>query len=220
MKDEVHNLSCSREADLVSFLYNEMSDAEKSDFQRHLHGCGECSAQFASFRDVRSGIATWKNQTVLQYAPATNPAQFAPARKPSALAALREFFSLSPVWLKGAVALASLVFCLLAGFAVLRLRNTAPANVAMNQATPAIINVEKPKPTQTAPEQSTPAMADAGTSVRKTLPNVRPQRQQVALKHTTRPLSRVERQELAADLRLIEPRAEGGLELLSDQINQ
>ena len=219
MKDEVHNLSCSREADLVSFLYNEMSDAEKSDFQRHLHGCGECSAQFASFSDVRSGIATWKNETIVQHVPAMNAAQFAGERAPSALAALREFFTLSPVWLKGAVAVASLLFCLLAGFAVLRLRDTAPPNVAINQPTKSPVNVETPQPNRTTPEESLD-IADAGTSIPSPTTATSPRRQQVAAKQGAKPLSRVERQELAADLRLIEPRGEADVELLSDQINQ
>lgn len=218
MKDEVDTLSCRREADLIGFLYNEMGDTEKSDFQRHLRGCAECSDQFAAFTDVRAGITTWRNETILQTAPQINAAQFATEQKPSALAALREFFSLSPVWLKGAVAVVSLLFCLLAGFAVLRFRDTANPNVATNQPPPAtgLGRVEKPQP-----QEKSSVVAEAGPPVREpATPPVRPRRQQVAVNKGTRPLSKVERQELAADLRLIEPGTEGDLELLSDRINQ
>src|SRR5712692_5098070 len=125
---------CHRSEDLVTYLYNEASAAEAQDFAGHVETCEACRAEFAVFSQVHESILLWRNEAlgsafspVPQAAPVlaeatTDSRQFLRhERKLPALAALREFFSVSPLWLRGATAVASLLFCLLVVLAVARL---------------------------------------------------------------------------------------------------
>ncbi len=227
MNEDVHALSCNREADLVSFLYGEISETEKANFQRHMHGCAECSNQLAEFTGVHNAISNWRDESILG-SPAVAGRAANNVRKPSAIAALREFFHLSPVWLKGAVAVASLIFCLLAGLAIMRSRNTAPQPVATNQ--PAQSQPESNSSLERDVEKASaikeqPALATAGenrSTIQSPKQNVMPRRVHVAAQRANKKqlLTKAERQELAADLRLIDSGRESDLELLSDRINQ
>lgn len=121
---------CHRSEDLVTYLYNEASAAEAQDFASHIETCEACRAEFAVFSQVHESIVLWRNEALgsafspaPQAAPvpaeATDSRQFVrPERKLPALAALREFFSVSPLWLRGATAFAALLLCLLAVLAV------------------------------------------------------------------------------------------------------
>lgn len=115
MPDMPDASSCAHVDDLVAYLYGETNETEALDFQNHLSNCSTCRAELSAFADVRGGIGAWRDE-------ALNPmAAFAPdavrqrvvveaATKRSALAALREFFTLSPLWLRGATAFAALLF--------------------------------------------------------------------------------------------------------------
>src|SRR4029078_13446064 len=72
----------------------------------------------ASFGVVRESIVTWRDEALAVFVstPVTT------TTRKSALAALRQFFDLSPLWLKGATAFALLVFCLLVGIVIFRNR--------------------------------------------------------------------------------------------------
>jgi anti-sigma factor RsiW len=110
----------------VAYLYGEASESEALDFEGHMRGCASCAAEAEAFGQVRVSIGEWRRQTVGSTAsPALSPtaldAAGTPARKPSALAALREFFALSPMWLRGATAFAGLAMCALVVFAAVRL---------------------------------------------------------------------------------------------------
>jgi anti-sigma factor RsiW len=122
---------CHRSEDLVTYLYNEASAAEAQDFASHIETCEACRAEFAVFSQVHESILLWRNEALgAAFAPApqaapvlaeaaTDSRQFVrPERKLPALAALREFFSVSPLWLRGATAFAALLLCLLAALAV------------------------------------------------------------------------------------------------------
>src|SRR5215210_8509277 len=109
------NLStCERASDLMAFVYNEANDSERRDFEQHLQRCSNCREEVASFGLVRESIRDWRDEALSGFvaAPFTS--------KKSALAALRQFFDLSPLWLKGATALAAVTFVMLAGLALLR----------------------------------------------------------------------------------------------------
>mgnify|MGYP003694745227 CR=1 FL=1 len=119
--------------------------AESQTFQRHLRECAQCNAEFAGFSDVRQSVVAWRNESLGAMAsPERVPNRVAnmagaagrTEQTPSALSALREFFNLSPLWLKGAVAFASLLFCVFAGLAVSRLREK-PTVAVVPPATPA-----------------------------------------------------------------------------------
>lgn len=211
--NETNSPACERGSDLIAFLYNETDDRETRDFELHLQQCSTCREEIAAFGSVRESITAWRDEALSGFVATT------PVRKKSALAALRQFFELSPLWLKGATAFALLAFCVLAALAIVRLKTTAPTLTAAN---PAAVYTEEdvnrrvkealanqPKPNQAV---ETPAVVVAS-------PKPKPQRitkpSQVA--KSRRPLSKSEREQLAADLRLLH---DADLDLLGDRINQ
>lgn len=120
---------CHRAEDLVTYLYGEATAEEARDFSAHMQQCDACRAEFTVFHQVHDSIVAWRNEAIGATSPvsagATNPVVVTGAfvqheRKLSALAALREFFSVSPLWLRGATAFAGLLLCALIVFAVSR----------------------------------------------------------------------------------------------------
>src|SRR5258708_24265131 len=113
---------CHRSEDLVTYLYNEASAAEAQDFAGHVEACEACRAELAVFSQVHESILLWRNDALgsafspaAQAAPVlseatTDSRQFVRrGRRLPALAAVREFFSVSPLWLRGATAIAALL---------------------------------------------------------------------------------------------------------------
>lgn len=231
---EVNAPNCGRENDLIAFLYGELNEVESRTFQRHMHDCAACNTELAGFRTVRESVVAWRNESLggVSSSQMTGPAVTrASLGKPSALAALREFFNLSPLWMKGAVAFASILFCLFAGLAVARLRDKPPTAVANNpdKANSEKLNarveqrvqaeLQRIKSTEKAP--AAPVIVNAsgpnpGRHVRRGGNEVPTNANQQA----RRPLSKSEREQLAADLRLISGKNDGELDLLDDRINQ
>ena len=119
---------CHRAEDLVTYLYGEATAEEARDFSAHMQQCDACRAEFTVFHQVHDSIVAWRSEALgatPALAGATNSvvatAEFVPeGRRLSALAALREFFSVSPLWLRGATAFAGLLLCALIVFAVSR----------------------------------------------------------------------------------------------------
>jgi len=223
MNDTLNNSTCGRTDDLISFLYGE-SDA--NDFNQHLQACVNCQNEFASLGGVRESIALWKMEALS--APRTEITPV-PVRRRSAVAALREFFALSPLWMKGAVGFAAVVFCVMA---VLVYRsNQAPPD------SPVFTTTNVPKYTE---QQMKDAIAkaledQAITFAAKTATNNQQEVKSVPVPIKNRqvagtnraaqwasrkPLSRAERQQLASDLRLLSPREEDTLTLIGERINQ
>src|SRR5436190_5372437 len=137
---EVNIPICGRENDLIGFLYGELNESEARAFQRHLHECAACSREFAGFGDVRELVVAWRNESLSSIgltAPVmgSSPTRAAEA-KPSAMAALREFFNLSPLWMKGAVAFAAILFVVFGGLALTHLRDKGPTAVVAAPVTP------------------------------------------------------------------------------------
>jgi hypothetical protein len=124
---------CERAAELVAYFYNEASRDERESFDAHLARCGACRDELAAFAGVREAVGHWRakilnNAGALSFPAADTAAPqarhltatvaaAAPPRR-SALAALREFFALSPVWLRAGVAAATVVVCALVALAV------------------------------------------------------------------------------------------------------
>lgn len=239
MEDELNARGCERENDLIAFLYDELDAGESRVFRRHIQACSSCSAELRDFTNIRESVVGWRNEAlvgVTSPAVQVSPVVRAGMAKPTALTALREFFNLSPLWMKGAVVFASLLFCLFAVLAAARLRDTPPPPLAVNpdvktyserelnavverrvqEERQRIKNISEPTPvppaiaTPTSDRVSHRQRSNRVTEVAATVP------QQKA----RRPLSKVERQQLAADLRLIVDPTEGELDLLDDRINQ
>jgi anti-sigma factor RsiW len=210
---------CERGSDLIAFLYNEATAEEKRDFELHLKECTGCREEVASFGLVRESITAWRDEALSGFVstPLSNKAS-----KKSAVAALRQFLDLSPLWLKGATAFAVLAFCLLAALAIVRLqtnnRQTTSANV--NQAaTYTDEDVKRMVQEALAKQEDVKQPSEIPlTSTTAKPPKQKGPTSQVA--RSRRPLSRAEREQLAADLRLLSTSDDAGLQLLGDRINQ
>src|ERR1041384_5833257 len=111
---------CERASDLIAFLYNEADERERRDFQLHLNECSTCREEVASFGLVRESITEWRDEALAGFV-SQRVATTAPRK--SALAALRQFFELSPLWLKGATAFAAVAFCVLAVLAFVNMQS-------------------------------------------------------------------------------------------------
>ncbi|HKE55751.1 MAG TPA: zf-HC2 domain-containing protein [Pyrinomonadaceae bacterium] len=215
---------CERADDLLSYLYGEANEAEAQSFAMHLKQCASCNAELASFGKVRSSMVEWRDEILDGFVAAPMAAA---SRKKSAVAALKEFFDLSPLWLKGAVAFATLLFCALSvaslrEFSKEKPLGPVPTTEAMYTRAQVDEMVNKALAEQVSkgqPQSSeAPKLAQVNQSEKK--------RSNRSLNNSTqeargrRPLSRSEREQLAADLRLLAPQEDGGLNLIGDRINQ
>ena len=236
---EVNAPNCGLENDLIGFLYGELNEIEGLAFQRHLHECSACCKELAGFGDVRESVVAWRNESLGSIGlpaqiTASSPTRAAQGR-PSAMAALREFFSLSPLWMKGAVACAAILFFLFAGLALARLRDYPPAVVVRAPVAPtqspqelkALVDQrvqEELKRIQNSQEQPSPPLNANNSSQQQRVKQIGYRSNEVVLSASSqkarRPLSRTEREQLAADLRLVAAKGDSDLDLLDDTINQ
>jgi len=208
MTNRTNSPACERSSDLMAFLYHEMDASETREFESHLRDCLNCRDEAASFGLVRESISAWRDEVLTGFVPSTAT----PTRR-SAVAAFRQFFDLSPLWLKGAAAFAVLTFCVLAALAFVNLRKEeARTEVAYTQQDVDRLVKEALAKQQTPPVEKAPETVVAA--------NPQPQRKPVnkPISRNRRPLSRDERQQLAADLRLLA--SDDDLGLLGDRINQ
>jgi hypothetical protein len=207
MKDT--SATCERAGEMLSVLYGEASEREQREFDLHVKDCASCRAEFASFANVREAIGEWRDEALNGFV--SSPMVAAPPRV-SAVAALRQFFDLSPLWMKAAVGFAALVFCVLIFLAFGRLRTPDVTQVAAKNPTAAftkedvnravedalakqaaLAQAERPQQTLKAPEPHIVAAEPRNSTVAKS----------VREPQARRPFSRAEREQLAAELRLV-----------------
>ena len=50
---------CEQREQLLDYLYEEASPANRRDIERHLEGCDECRAELRAFRNVREDLLAW-----------------------------------------------------------------------------------------------------------------------------------------------------------------
>jgi hypothetical protein len=225
MNQTNNNESCERADDLISVLYGEANEREALEFQQHLQLCTMCQTEMTSFGQLRESIDAWKVEALsgftTQHAPMTES-----RRSKSAFVALREFFDLSPLWLKGVTAFAALLFVVFAVIAFGRFKTAEPT---LTSAKSDAIYTEEQKNVivQKALEEQKASLLAAlqpkSEEVKPSTPVNRPHRTggSTQLAKGRRPLSRWEREQLAADLRLLQQSDDDdGLELLSDRINK
>lgn len=123
MNENMKSSICERAEEMVAYLYGEASEREASDLERHTKHCAACRDELAAFSRVRHDVIEWRNQSLpsfefsQQVVPLVLEAEDA-TRKRSVLAALREFFTLSPVWMRAATAMAVVIVCALVVFTV------------------------------------------------------------------------------------------------------
>ena len=212
MKDLENLPTCERAGDLVSVLYGEAAEREQRDFELHLKQCGGCRAEFAAFAQVRESVGEWRDEALTGFV--SSPVVAAPPRK-SAFAALRQFFDLSPLWLEVAVGLAVVVFGALIVLTFGRFSAPSP-EVQIAGGNPAAVYTK---------EDVARAVADALAKQEALVRKDRDERAGEAPKslvaasssgsknasvakvtrapHERRPFSRAEREQLAAELRLV-----------------
>jgi hypothetical protein len=139
MNENTNTNRCERAPELVAYFYNEATRDERESFDAHLTHCTACRDELGAFAGVREAVGHWRAE-ILHAAPAlpsfaganataTTPvrgeqeraASVSPrsASTSSALAALREFFALSPMWMRAGMAAAALVLCALAALAII-----------------------------------------------------------------------------------------------------
>ena len=216
MNNDTNSPVCERAPDLMAFIYNEMNERESREFNAHLRSCSNCREEAESFGVVRESIGAWRDEVLTGFVPSTAT----PTRK-SAVAAFKQFFDLSPLWLKGAAAFAVLTFCVFAGllFVNSRKENSNASAVYTQQ------DVDRLVKEALAQQPTTPVenLRESTTTVATLNPAPPQQRNRPAVRKQTaarnrRPLSRAEREQLAADLRLLP--TDDDLDLLGDRINQ
>ena len=220
MNEMDHSSTCERADELVSVLYGEASERERRDFELHMQQCNNCRAEFAAFAQVRESIGEWRDEALSGFVSAHVAPM--PVRK-SALAAWRQFFDLSPLWLKGAVGLAAVVFCVLAALAVVRLKPAdGPVQVATGNPDAVYTKQDVDRAVQEAlakqereqqivapkPDIVVESPTPRSSNVAKSEPRAR------------RPFSKAERDQLAADLRLLYSNDENGLDQIESRINR
>ncbi|HEX3557896.1 MAG TPA: zf-HC2 domain-containing protein [Pyrinomonadaceae bacterium] len=119
---------CERAQEFVTYLYGEATPGESKAFEQHLANCAICRDELAAFGVVRGAVGEWKAgalSTVPSFdlGEALTPvaaSRRAPEQRRSAWAALREFFSLSPLWMQAGALAAALVVCVLAALTFAR----------------------------------------------------------------------------------------------------
>jgi hypothetical protein len=238
---------CHRAEDLVTYLYGEASEVDAKDFAVHLQQCDACRGEFSVFQQVHDSILVWRNEALgSAFSPAVLPSESAVEltqpvrrqRKLTALAALREFFSVSPLWLRAATAFAASLLCVLALLTISRSWNR-PVQVVVQQPPKVSDPNREPTFTQQDVDQAVqkrveeiarldgqPASPVTNETPATKKPTVNGSRNQIAANPVQpktprhRGLSQREREQLAKDLRLM-PRDEDELPfVLSDEPNQ
>ena len=118
---------CARAEDLVAYLYGEASPELALDFEAHAELCDSCRTELAAFQQVRGSVREWRQLSLgatganaLEAAAFKETASRAPVRQRSALAALREFFALSPLWMRAATAVLTVSACALVILSIAR----------------------------------------------------------------------------------------------------
>lgn len=225
MDERQNSPGCERASDLIAFLYGEADEREARDFRLHLQQCSSCREELASFGVVRESITAWRDEALAGFV--STPVSTQPQRK-SALAALRQFFDLSPLWLKGATAFAAVTFCVLAGLAVFRndddrtpSTNTNPAAVYTAQDVDRLVKEALAKQQSVVqPAVETPSQPEVVVRYTKPKPKTPRVSSSTQFARSQRPLSKAEREQLAAELRLLSTGNDANLHLLGDRINQ
>jgi anti-sigma factor RsiW len=246
MKDQSDTNLCARALDLVTYLYGEASEPEATEFEAHMRLCVSCATELEAFGHVRASVGDWRQQTLATIpstalktglAPATETSVATPSRGRSALVALREFFALSPMWLRAGTAFASLALCALVVFAAVRLMEAprvvvvekivkqGPSQAEINELVDRKVQEElasrnqredtSPQPVVTTAEQNVPVVARSTASRSDSL-----SRRGNTQRHALAQVSTQESEQFARDLQLIPTRDDENVPRLIDLMDE
>jgi len=62
MLNNGHKIECESVDEIVSYIYDEMSDANRAKFEKHLARCAVCMDEFAVMADTRFSLVEWHNE--------------------------------------------------------------------------------------------------------------------------------------------------------------
>lgn len=199
--NKITNHSCARGEELVAYLYSEAQPAPANAFERHLENCVACRDELTAFASVREGVGEWR-AALLNGAPSLSLAgalalpSSQPVAQPArdwrrAFAALREFFTLSPMWLQAGTVAAALVICALAALVVARAEvrwdeSGIAVNTGSTQQRPASVTPAPPAPveriyTQQQIERLTAQLSAANQQLEETRTQLQTAQQRIAL---------------------------------------
>lgn len=219
--NEINNSpACERAPDLIAFLYHETDEHETRDFGAHLQQCGICREEVAAFQGVRESVTAWRDEALAGFV--STPLARKPSKK-SALAALRQSFELSPFWLKGTTAFALITFCVLV--ALFFKQQGSSDSLSSTKVDADVVYtrqdvdrmVKEALAKQGDVPSAAPSLETARMSERSKRKNSRTAGSNQVV-NSRRPLSRSERDQLAADLRLLSD--DEDLNLIGDRINR
>lgn len=227
---------CERRNDLIAFLYGEVDERAALDFEEHLLNCAECESDLSAFNQIRSSVHAWQQESLGAASATSVAASSAVDRasdlgKPSAIAAIRKFFEFSPLWMKGSIAFASVLVCVVFILALAHLfENPKPVVVGdeklytekelQAKIEDALKSVAKDRETQRETLPPSVAAKDQHGKPHKRGINQTSERVAANPKVKRGPLTKAEREQLAADLRLVLPLDDTDLDLLGDGINR
>lgn len=98
---EHFNQPCEFAEQMISHLYGEAAETEKSFFDAHLLDCAACGEEFIAFDAVRDSILEWRAK---EFEPLATPVFVVPSAENPAtvshswLDSIRAFFAFSPAW--------------------------------------------------------------------------------------------------------------------------
>ncbi len=138
-----HNLNCSFAEEVVSYIYGEIGEREKTAFENHLVDCSLCTSEVAEFANVSFSIGAWRDS---EFSHLPTPVIEIPYETPqtkiekesvsgSWLSSLRQLFSLSPAWTTTSAAMAALVLCIGLVFVVVKFSDKPDLAVIDNKNT-------------------------------------------------------------------------------------
>ena len=113
-----YNSGCGFDEQIVSYLYGEIGEAEKSNFENHLKQCASCEGELGGFSSVRTSIQEWR---VGEFASLSTPVFVLPHMEtshessPSRIKSVLAFFTFSHGWLPAAGTAALAVIAIFAG---------------------------------------------------------------------------------------------------------
>ncbi len=225
--DQITNgTSCQQTDELISAVYGEATESEFAHFRQHLQTCDTCETEIRAFSHVRESISNWKFEAFSSTGQSATSVSTQVPRTKSAVAALREFFDLSPFWLKATTALALILLCMAAVLTLAKFDNQTKSVVNVDSQikvyTSDEVNeiVKRALEDQKSALQSESARGSNTPAAKVTTSRYRNSRRPYQMASDRRPLTRMEREQLAADLRLIEKDDDDGLVLLSEPLDR
>lgn len=155
---------CGRQEELVTYLYDEATAAERAAFEQHLDACADCRRELRAFERVRHDLSAWQ----LPLAPR---AAITPQR--NALAVLRELLGSLSFWPKAAMGAAAMAAMMLIIFAVIG------THISVGQGQGFSVDFgNMAKKTEPTPPASTLTRAEAEALIQEATARVRAQAQE------------------------------------------